>query len=122
MKRYFYLQLKRGLRVFPFILFTALIILVSVVTIFLAIQSKLQNSEENKRFKIAITGDLDDKYSQLGVAVLQNFDETRFAIDLVELTTAEAETQLKKGQISAYVVLPENFIERALAGDVDKVT
>ena len=122
MKRYFYLQLKRGLRVFPFILFTALIILVSVVTIFLAIQSKLQNSEENKRFKIAITGDLDDKYSQLGVAVLQNFDDTRFAIDLVELTTAEAETQLKKGQISAYVVLPENFIERALAGDVDKVT
>ena len=122
MKRYFYLQLKRGLRVFPFILFTALIILVSVVTIFLAIQSKLQNSEENKRFKIAITGDLDDKYSQLGVAVLQNFDDTRFAIDLTEMTADEAESQLKKGMISAYVILPENFIERALSGDVDRVT
>ena len=86
MKRYFYLQLKRGLRVFPFILLTALIILTSVVTVFLAVQSRMQNGEENQRFKIAITGDLDDKYSRLGLAVLQNFDDTRFAIDLTEMT------------------------------------
>lgn len=122
MKRYFYLQLKRGLKVFPFILLTALIILASVAAIFLAVQSRMQNSEENQRFKIAITGDLDDKYSQLGLAVLQNFDDTRFAIELVEMTTDEAEAQLKKGAVSAYVVLPENFIERALSGDVDRVT
>ena len=122
MKRYFYLQLKRGLKVFPFILLTALIILASVAAIFLAVQSRMQNSEEKQRFKIAITGDLDDKYSQLGLAVLQNFDDARFAIELVEMTTDEAEAQLKKGAISAYVVLPENFIERALSGDVDRVT
>lgn len=122
MKRYFYLQLKRGLRVFPFILLTALIILTSVVTVFLAVQSRMQNGEENQRFKIAITGDLDDKYSRLGLAVLQNFDDTRFAIDLTEMTADEAESQLKKGMISAYVILPENFIERALSGDVDRVT
>ena len=96
MKQYFYLQLKRGLKVFPFILLTALIILASVAAIFLAVQSRMQNSEENQRFKIAITGDLDDKYSQLGLAVLQNFDDTRFAIELVEMTTDEAEAQLKK--------------------------
>ena len=122
MKRYFYLQLKRGLRVFPFILLTALIILTSVVTVFLAVQSRMQNGEENQRFKIAITGDLDNKYSRLGLAVLQNFDDTRFAIDLTEMTADEAESQLKKGMISAYVILPENFIERALSGDVDRVT
>ena len=51
MKRYFYLQLKRGLKVFPFILLTALIILASVAAIFLAVQSRIQNSEENQRFK-----------------------------------------------------------------------
>jgi hypothetical protein len=43
-------------------------------------------------------------------------------MELLTLTEEEAEKRLKSGEISAYAILPENFVERAMKGDVDTVT
>ncbi len=121
MKKYFCLHLKRNFKMLPFILAVTAVMLVGVFVVASGMAYLSRNSADKQRFKIAITGDTDNKYTQLGMAVLQNFDDTRFAMELIELTTDEAKQALKSGGISAYVILPENFIERALYGDVDKV-
>ena len=121
MRKYFYLQLKRNFKILPFILAVTAVMLVGVFIVVSGIARVTQDSEENKRFKVAITGDTDDQYTQLGMSVLQNFDDTRFSMEIVEMTTDDAEVALKNGSISAYVILPEDFIERAIYGDVDKV-
>lgn len=121
MRKYFYLQLKRNFKILPFILAVTAAMLVGVFIVVSGVATMTQNSEDKQRFKVAITGDTDDPYTQLGMSVLQNFDDTRFSMEIVEMTTADAEDALKKGSISAYVILPEDFIERAIYGDVDKV-
>lgn len=122
MKRYCYLQLKRAFKILPLVLASVLVMLLCIALVASTLLKNEENSEENKRFRIAITGDTDGTYVQLGMAALKTFDDTRFAMDLVELTEEEAKEQLKTNRISAYVVLPKDFIERAWYGDVDTVT
>lgn len=81
-----------------------------------------ENSADKQRFKIAISGDTSGSYVQTGMMALQAFDDTRFSMEILELPPEEARQKLLAGEISAYVLLPENFIERALYGDVDTVT
>lgn len=122
MKQYFYLQLKRLLRIFPMLLMGTLVTLLCVALLVGALWKADENSADKQRFKIAITGDTSGEYVQMGMLALQTFDDTRFSMEVLELTAEEAQAQLLAGQISAYVILPEDFIERALYGDVDTVT
>lgn len=118
MKMYFYLQFKRAFKLLPFVMVTALILFSGLTVIFNAFM-KLQNeSESNTRFKIGIAGDAAGTYLDLGMAALQNFDSSRFAIEMVTMTEAEAANAIEKGDISAYVVIPEGFIEAALYGEI----
>lgn len=121
MMRYFYLQLKRNFNMLPFILAVTAVMLVGVLVMVSGMAYISSNNADKQRLKVAITGDTENRYTQLGMAVLKNFDDTRFAMEIVEMPVDEAEQALKRGNISAYVILPKDFIERALYGDVDKV-
>ena len=122
MKKYFYLQLKRLWRIFPLLLGGLLISLACVGVLAAGMWKNSQSDEDKQRFAIAITGDTQGDYVQMGMMALQAFDDTRFAMEIVEMSEEDARVCLMRGSISAYVVLPENFIERALRGDMDTVT
>lgn len=116
--RYFKLQLKRTFKFFPFVLAVTLVLLVGASVVLAGFVEKLNSSEDKKPFQIAITGDTDDQYIRWGMAALKTLDETRFSIEIVLLDQKNAEKKLKEGEISAYIVMPEKFIEKALKGDV----
>lgn len=122
MKRYFYLQMKRLLRIFPLLLAGLLTSLLCVGLVATQLWQQEDNAEDKQRFEIAVCGDTSGEYVQMGLMALQAFDDTRYAMAIVELPEQEARQKLMRGQISAYVVLPENFIQRALQGDMDTVT
>ncbi len=121
MKRYFYLQLKRSFKLFPFVLAVTLALFVGLSVILTGIVGIFSGGEENSRFKIAITGDTESEYIKWGMTAMRTFDETRFAMEFIEMTEDDAERAIAVGDISAYVVLPENFIEKALSGQVDPI-
>ncbi len=116
MKSYFNLQLKRYLKIFPFILVVVLLLCAAFGTVYVGTTQKAENSEEKQRFKIAITGDTENNYLQIGLAALKNFDATKFSMEIVEMSETEAAKALEKGEISAYAVLPKSFMEDALVG------
>ena len=122
MRRYFYLQLKRLWRIFPLLLGGLLLSRLCIALLAAGLWKSDQQGEDKQRFRIAISGDTSDEYVQMGMLALQAFDDTRYAMEILELPQEEARRQLQRGEISAYVVLPEDFIERALRGDMDKVT
>lgn len=121
MKRYLFLQLKRQVKILPLVLAVTFVLLMSVSMILTYIVDSFNNDSEQKLFKVAITGDTDGDYIDLGLTALKTLDNTRFTMELLELTEEEAREGLVDGSISAYVVLPDNFIENALKGKVEKI-
>lgn len=118
MKTYFYLQCKRVLRFLPFVAAIS-------VTLFLGLAIILNNaifldstSEEKQLFKIGIVGNPEDTYLNLGMAAVETFDSSRFTIKFEQLTEENAQNALRRGTISAYVVIPDGFIESAMHGNL----
>lgn len=121
MKHYFSLQLKRLMKNFPLAMTVAIVLFLSLVIIFSGFINMNEASTNNQIFKIGISGDTDNQFFQIGKSALETFDSSRFSISFVEMREAEAENQLEDGRISAYVVIPDGFIDDALAGEVGKI-
>ncbi len=116
MKKYFILQLKRCAKILPAVILVAAILFSCLSVIFASFLESEENSEENTKFKIAIVGNAEEEYFDLGFAAVQSLDSTRFALELVRMDEQEAKKELEKGEISAYVVVPEDFIDAAFEG------
>lgn len=121
MKNYLFLQLKRQIKLLPLILAVTFILFIGISTILTLLIDTFNSDEDQQKFKVAITGDTDSEYIGLGLAAVQTIDNTRFTMEFLELKEHEAKVMLQNGEISAYVVLPENFIENAIAGDMEKI-
>ena len=76
------------------------------------------NTANLTKFKIGLVGTAEHNFLQMGMAALQSFDSSRFAMEVQDMTEPEAETALAQGTIAAYVVIPSGFMEEALAGNI----
>lgn len=117
---YFGLQLKRFMRLLPRVLLTSFILLLCAVAVFYVFIGKQE--EKTERFEIAIVGDTSDTYLGLGIVALKNLDSSRFAIDVSFMTENEAKKGIERGELSAYIVIPDGFIRDAYHGEVGKLT
>lgn len=118
MGKYFRLQCKRLLRFVPGALLVALILAGSLLLAFQLFARQNANQEENQRFPFAICGETDNPFLQMGLSALSSFDSSRYALEVLEMEEQEAARALAQGNIAAYVVIPEGFMDAALAGDI----
>ncbi len=118
--KYFYYQFKRFIRALPAVIMLSIALFACVFIAFEAVIEDEKNSE--KKYEIGIVGDASDTYLRMGIAALKNFDATRFAINVSFVGEDEAKDMLKSGELSAYIVIPENFIMDAYHGQVGKLT
>ena len=122
MKKYFCLQLKLVAKQFPSVLAVTLVLLMGVGILFSGLMVMLGNSDVKKQYTIGITGDTDNPYMKWGLATMQSVQADQVSVFVVEMTTEAAQSALEKSEISAYVIIPEGFMEDALAGDITPVT
>lgn len=122
MKNYFYLQLKKGLKIFPFVIAVTLALLIGLCAVLYGLLNIFFGSEANSRVRIAVTGDTDNEYMNLGMMAMQSFDQSRFSIEFIETTEEKAQKLLEKGNIAAYVIMPESFVENAISGEIEPIT
>lgn len=117
MMKYFVLQLKRVLRILPYVLAASAALLLCLFAAFdFAAKSSVQ--EDMVRFKLAIVGSADDGYLMTGLEIVQSYDSARLAVDTVQMNELEAIRALEAGEIGAYVVIPEGYIRDAMGGNV----
>ena len=121
MRKYFSLQLKRQVKLLPLILMVTLVLFVGISTILTYVIDNFTNSEDQQIFKVAITGDTESEYISFGLAAVQTIDDSRFTMEFLTMKESEAKEKLISGELSAYVVLPDNFIENAIDGNLEKI-
>ena len=118
MVKYLQLQCKRLLRFLPGALLVAVILAGSLCLAFQLFAEQAGNQEENQRFPFAVCGETDHAFLQMGLTTLTSFDSSRYALDIVQMEESEAARALAKGDIAAYVVIPDGFMDAALYGQI----
>lgn len=122
MKKYFYLQLKLAGKLLPFVLAVTLLLSLGLGLILSGLLTVLESSDSSRPFTVALSGDTDNDYMQWGLAAIQPSEGGQFSINVVEMPQDKAHSALEKGEISAYVIIPEGFMEKALTGQIDPIT
>jgi len=122
MKKYFYLQAKLTARYLPFVLAVSLALALGMGIVMTGVMSFFENDGSRKDFAVAVTGDTDNLYLQWGISALQTIQEENFSVQIMEMERSQAHMALEKGQIHAYVMIPDGFMENALQGDVEPIT
>ncbi len=116
---YFILLIKKFARALPSLVAISLALLFCV---FFAFSFFLESeNEKNSKIEIAIVGAPEDSYLSLGMAALKNFDSSRFAISISMMEEDEAQAALMRGALTAYIVVPEDFVMNAFYGDVGRL-
>lgn len=118
MKKYFITQCKRIGHFLPGAFLVVLILLGGLAAILGMMMQQEQVRDENNKFQIGVVGMADDPFLQMGFSALTQYDSTRLAMELVEMSEKDASRALSMGKISAYVVIPENFIDEAFHGNI----
>lgn len=115
--QYLLAQWKRVGRAFPGIMLTTLLLLFGIALI-AGLMLKLDaESDSKQKVRIGVVGDLTDSYLSVGMFALQNLDSAQLVIEFVELSQEEAQEQLKAGGLSAYIRIPDGFIDSVMYGE-----
>lgn len=125
-------QIKRIFKILPFVAVFSIIFFTAtglITKLFLnnmnfssANSSALSTPQENgsRKISIGIIGNMDEPYMDFGINALQTMDSTQLSMELKLMSEADAKKALIKGKISAYVIIPEGFIESIEYGRNDK--
>ena len=127
------LQLKRIFKSFPYIAVLSLVFFTAslfIIGLFLqninltnkaALTAKTSRNENgSKKYSIGIIGDMNEPYMDFAISSLEALDTSKFSIDIKLMDLQEAKKELSKGKISAYVIIPQGFIESIENGQNDK--
>lgn len=118
--KYFALQCKRAFKLLPFVLPIAALLIASVSVLLIKWASTDQEGKE-KKFKIGIVGGVDSVLYEMGFAAVQSIDVSRYSLTMETMSESEAKKELLKGNLNAYVVIPDNFVEHARQGKIETI-
>lgn len=121
MKRYFFLQCKRLLRYLPGAFLVAVLLLGGLGGVLGMTMSSQAQKEENNKFCIGVVGSLDDPLLQLGVEAISTYDSSQMSLELAPMDEEQARQQLNAGKLSAYLVLPDGFMDSAMYGELKPI-
>ncbi len=99
-------------------LLAALVLLGGLFAVFSLLVQQSVAQENNQKFDVAIVGYTDDPFLQMGLNALTAFDSSRFSLNILQMETQEAAGALARGEIAAYVVVPDNFVDNAMRGEI----
>lgn len=118
MARFFLAQLKRVCRLLPLQMVASLVICscVGIPAVMLVAQ---RAGEGQQRYRIGLVGDVSGSYLGFGIAALQTMDDSRLMIELVEMSETEAEAALSRGELTAVVRVPDDFLDSIVYGKND---
>ena len=120
---YFRLQLKRFFKLMPVVLLLSAFLLATVGLVFVGLFAESESDEQNSLVKIGIVGDVSDSYLSMAVNALQNDESTRFSLEIIPLESeGTAADMLRRGDLVAYILMPDDFVAKAMSGDLEQIT
>lgn len=111
------IQLKRVLRFFPAVFLVTLLLVGAVVLVAKGVLSEVASSDKQAMVEIGVCGDIQDSYLGIGIVALQQLDSSRFAMNFHMLEEDEAREALLAGELTAYLVVPDGFVDSVVRGE-----
>lgn len=116
MRRLFWAHCKRFARYLPGAVCSMVALAVGLLVLVTALTG--QAEQEARPLKVGMVGTAENTFLQMGMNLLQESDASRFSMEFIEYSEADARAALGLGQLDAYVVIPEGFAEDALSGNI----
>ena len=121
--RYFRLQLKRFFKQAVVVMLLSAMLIGAMALVFYGIFSGSRSDDRHSLVNVGIVGDQEDSFLSLAIGGLKSLDSSRFSLDIRLMDNEEkAAEAIRRGDLVAYIVIPEDFFDRAFYGDVQKVT
>ncbi len=116
-RAYFGLQLKRAAKLAPQML--AVTLLLTVFASLAALMLSNLNKEDASQtiVRVGVVGDQDDPMISDGLMLLKTLDSSRFSISLEVMDPDLADSELRRGKIGGYVLVPEGFADALSRGE-----
>ena len=118
MGKYFWVQVKRIGRVIPLAVLASVILFAGIYLAYQALVSHWEQDESFRKLQIGIVGTADDHLMQMAVDAVKTMDSSHLSVTFAEMGEQQAISRLERGEISAYLVFPEGFLERAMQGEI----
>ena len=117
--RYLKTQLKRILKVTPQIILFSALFFAALAFIAATFAQNMNFSGNRHRISVGVVGDIQIPFFDAGISALKQIDSSKLYVDIIPLSLEEAEKQMRRGKLSAYVIIPEGFIESVECGQND---
>ena len=112
--RYYLINMKRMLKLLPAIIAGVIFLCCCVLSgIYVLVQN---SSTDHTKLKIGVVGEIENSYLEYGITALQSMDSTRYIVELTEVNEDEAASMVKKGELTAYMVIPDGFVDSVMYG------
>lgn len=121
-KQYFLTQLKRVIKALPGICLLTVVLTVSLLVLLKAMFFIEEAKEEKQVVQIGIVGDLSDSYLGMGISVIKNMDGVKSMANIDTMTQEEAFEKFATGEISAFLLVPDGFVDSILSGENKQIT
>ncbi|MBR3289235.1 MAG: ABC transporter permease [Clostridia bacterium] len=115
--KYSLLHAKKLIRMLPFTLALAVVFLLIASIVFSTAADFVKN-EQLAKFGIDVVGESDSRFFKTGLLALQTLDASNISIDMKLTDEETAKNDLRTGQVSAYVVIPEGFMQASGRGEI----
>lgn len=114
---YLIAQYKRIRKLFPAVLAVAAALTCCLVLLYADLVQADAGQEKKQMVEIGLVGSTEGSYLGFGIQALQSLDSSRFAVTFPEMESEEAaEKALERGELSAYVLIPDGFVEDLVKG------
>lgn len=118
---YFKLHLKRYIKSIPSLIFISLLIGISLFVLSKNMLDKKMTSEEYTKFTIGVVANQTDSYMEITIDTLTSVDSSRSTINFINMDEKEAYESLASGEIYAYIIIPDDFIQSASKGEIKDI-
>lgn len=118
MARFFFAQLKRVRLLLPLQMGISLLICSGVGILAAALVAQ-EAEKGQERYRIGLVGNVSDSYLGFGIAALQTMDDSCLMIELIEMSEEEAQAAFSRGELTAVVQVPEDFLDAVVYGRND---
>lgn len=121
MVKYLRAQGCRVLRLYPAILAFTAVLTVTLAALFVGVLGNNDAQESKQKIPIGLVGDISDSYLGIGVFAVQNFDTSKYYLELIELSEADAQERLNTGELMGYIRIPDGFVQSLIDGENKKI-
>lgn len=116
--KYFTAQIKRVLRYLPLAVIISLVLALLFSLFVLNYLNEDAAADDKQILRIGMVGDTSSTFLGFGIEFIKEADSSNMMLSLEQMTETEAHRMLIAGEISAYIRVPDGFVDAASRGDV----